>query len=209
MSQGDRPGSLNSSSSKDIKSLPTSEEHHAGFQHHHHQILITKASSSPPRSRSQSTGSAHKEALLFFERNQLFQSKGDELLLSSFEEKVGGGSPRDKEEEEEAIRLIRKRSLRGRSHSQPSQVHLCAGGSGNVLDNSESGSGDIICKESSGKRKYTNSWLEQIQFTAQYDHYRTNDYASVVNSASSLDKDNKECEKNKFRSSEVLKKSLS
>jgi len=31
-------------------------------------------------------------------------------------------------------------------------------------------------------------WLEEIQFTAQYQHYRTNNYASVVSSASSLDK---------------------
>lgn len=31
-------------------------------------------------------------------------------------------------------------------------------------------------------------WLEEIQFKAQYQHYRTNNYASVVSSASSLDK---------------------
>lgn len=38
-----------------------------------------------------------------------------------------------------------------------------------------------------GTRK-ASKWLEEIQFTAQYQHYRTNNYASVVSSASSLDK---------------------
>jgi hypothetical protein len=164
MSQGDIPGSPDS---KEIITNP----------HHHHQILITKASSSPPRSRSQSTGSAHQEALLFFEKHQLFKAEGS--------------SPEVKVDEES---LIRKRSIRGRSHSQPSQVLLSTGscrqeGGGGALENlSGGGSEDLLCGESGSKSKYTSSWLEQIQFTAQYQHYRTNDYSSVVNSASSLDK---------------------
>lgn len=32
------------------------------------------------------------------------------------------------------------------------------------------------------------SWIEQIQFKAQYYHFRCNDYVSVINSARSLDK---------------------
>lgn len=43
--------------------------------------------------------------------------------------------------------------------------------------------------ESGGERtQKASKWLEEIQFKAQYQHYRTNNYASVVSSASSLDK---------------------
>lgn len=127
-----------------------------------HQILVTKASSSPPRSRSQSAGSAHKEALLFFQRHQLFDEP--QLFKTESEEALGESN------------LIRKRSQRGRSHSQPGQVHLSTA--------TGTGGSDSLLKQEKGKC----SWLEQIQFTAQFQHFRTNDYSSVVNSASSLDK---------------------
>jgi hypothetical protein len=75
----------------------------------------------------------------------------------------------------------RNRSIRGRSHSQPSQVIFSC--------STEESRGESYINSGEnrkGSKKY--SWLEHIQFRAQYQHYRTNDYASVVNSASSLDK---------------------
>lgn len=173
------------------ENIITTPQSHSG--HPPHRILVTKCSSSPPRSRSQSAGSAHKEALLFFERHQLFSGKEDKDLLllpgscSSSPYKTGG-------EDEEKL-LIRKRSARGRSHSQPSQVLLSTSPTSVVKhggsDTGASGSGDIsdVFSGSKGRETKCSSWLEQIQFTVQYQHYRSNDYASVVNSVSSLDKE--------------------
>ncbi|CAL8143249.1 unnamed protein product [Orchesella dallaii] len=81
-------------------------------------------------------------------------------------------------------------SGRARSQSQ--------GQCGSVRRKADSGSNVVIINTTNKKGGESKSgasgtakaskWLEEIQFTAQYQHYRTNNYASVVSSASSLDK---------------------
>lgn len=68
-------------------------------------------------------------------------------------------------------------SLRRRQDSCSSAIIVSTA---NKTGNDENGCGDGTQKAS--------KWLEEIQFKAQYQHYRTNNYASVVSSASSLDK---------------------
>lgn len=76
-------------------------------------------------------------------------------------------------------------NIRGRSQSQ--------GQCGSLRRRQDSCSSVIVFSskenqsESNGTQT-TSKWLEEIQFKAQYQHYRTNNYASVVSSASSLDK---------------------
>ena len=90
----------------------------------------------------------------------------------------------------EESKYSKKPSLSGGSSSKSSSTKSHKSRISVISNGSTGGAGGgpALLNYPTSSHQDTTSWLEQIQFKAQYHHFRTNNYASVVNSGNSLDK---------------------